>query len=148
MRQPNYHSHWREWMHSRRWIMNAQFQGIHSLNSCCWVLHRHVGFFYLFRHKFVVQPLWQYYYFKVSAKLWKINQQIQNIFIPMPNYFFFFSCWIGAGSRGGCVVESTDSSIDCHAWLLCPSDICFWYSIWHCKYEDGASQKISKTQGT
>lgn len=45
MRQPNYHSHWREWMHSRHWIMNAQFQGIHSLHSCCWVFCRHVGFF-------------------------------------------------------------------------------------------------------
>lgn len=25
--------------------MNAQFQGIHSLNACCWVLCRHVQIF-------------------------------------------------------------------------------------------------------
>lgn len=143
MRQPNYHSHWREWMHSRHWIMNAQFQGIHSLNGCCWVLCRHVGFFICLGTNLLYNCWDNIITLKYLQSCEKLSSKYKIYLCKCLILLLLFTLNSGQAAGGGCVVESADSSLDCYAWLLCPIYIWFWYSIWHCKCGHGASHKIS-----
>ena len=125
MRQPNYHSYWREWMHSRHWVMSAQFQGIHSLNALLLGPSKACRGFYLFSCKFVLQPLWQYCYLEVTAKLWKVCQQIKNVYVQIPDSFFPFHA-----ETGGAGKLAADSRLDCHAYDSCvPFTFVFPYDI-------------------
>lgn len=113
MRQPNYHSHWREWMHSRHWIMNAQFQGIHSLNACCWVPRQHVRFF--------ICTVANLFYNHCNDIFTSKYLQICEIYINKCKMhlhrcriIFSFSCWNWGVE--GCWLYFRLSCI----WLLCP----------------------------